>query len=59
MFTTAGRTACLVTQSIPATTCSVVPSPSSFSTRTETIFAALATPNELLATVPATCVPWP
>lgn len=48
-----------VTQSMPATTCSVVPEPLSSSTRTATTFAFLATPCEVPAMVPATCVPWP
>lgn len=59
MFATAGFTALRVTQSIPATTCSVVPSPDQSSTRTDTTFAFFATPNVVPARVPATCVPCP
>ena len=44
MFATAGLTAFAVTQSMPATTCAVVPEPAQFSTRTATSDTPLATP---------------
>jgi hypothetical protein len=59
MFATAGFTAFAVTQSMPATTCAVVPEPEQLSTRTPTICTPLATPYASPPTVPATCVPWP
>ncbi|KOX51979.1 hypothetical protein ADL08_02865 [Streptomyces sp. NRRL F-6492] len=59
MLATAGLTAFCVTQSMPATTWAVVPEPWLLRTRTPTIFAFLATPYEVPATVPATWVPWP
>ena len=36
-----------------------MPEPEQFKTRTETMFANLATPYFVPAAVPATCVPWP
>lgn len=59
MLATEGPEWCWVTQSMPATTCSVLPEPLSSSTRTATSFAFLATPCAVPAMVPATCVPWP
>jgi hypothetical protein len=59
MLATAGPVAFSVTQSMPATTWAVVPEPWSSRTRTATMFAFLATPWAVPATVAATCVPWP
>jgi hypothetical protein len=57
MLATAGLTALAVTQSMPPTTCALVPLPEQLSTRTPTSCTALATPYEVPPTVPATCVP--
>src|ERR1700754_2416119 len=59
MFATAGFTAFWVTQSMPATTPSVVPEPLQSSTRTATICTSLASPYVEPPMVPDTCVPWP
>src|ERR1044072_7387593 len=59
MFATAGLTAFWVTQSMPASTCSVVPEPLQLSTRTPTSWTSLARPKVEPPIVPDTCVPWP
>ena len=61
MFATAGSPGSwsCVTQSMPATTCDVLPEPWQFRTRTATRFTCLATPYVEPPIVPATCVPWP
>ncbi len=59
MLATDGPVACEVTQSMPASTCSLLPPPSQSSTRTATSATSLATPYFVPPIVPATCVPWP
>ena len=59
MFTTAGRTAFRVIQSIPASTVDVLPDPSFPRTLTATRETFVATPTREPPMVPATWVPCP
>ena len=58
-FTTAGAMWLAAIQSMPASTCSLLPLPVQSRTRTGWSVTPLATPQVVPPAVPATWVPWP